>query len=387
MSGGVLGQVVDGVSHAVNTALEHPLQTAALVAAAIYAPELLASTGGETATGAGLADASFAGAGGTFDATAAGLSGAGETTAGITGGTADTLASQPSMYSLSTNGTSGLTIPGTVNSAGFSQGLGLQPVFTGAGEGLTGGVGDTILTGSGTLPTGLSSIATDAGSTLAATNPALIDAMAQTAGGTMSTAAQLASAAAALKNAGTLLGSGSSSGGGGGSSGFAQPAGITGGTSGSGQDTTPAYNENLKMMGNYLNPTQSVNTSGIVPSYRSMSSPMSAKRGGEIHDRMGHPEYPKSSLETVFSTRGGSNYVQGKGTGQSDDIDAKLADGEYVFDADIVSALGDGSNKAGAQALDKMREAIRAHKRSAPDTKIPPKARSPLSYLEERNRK
>ena len=124
-------------------------------------------------------------------------------------------------------------------------------------------------------------------------------------------------------------------------------------------------------------------------------------------------------------------YAQGKGTGQSDDIDAMLHQGDYVADADLVAALGDGSSKAGAEALekfrrsvphqehasgghavpakiadgeyvfpesfvtaigkgdnkegakilDKMREAIRAHKRSAPNSKIPPKAKSPLDYL------
>ena len=124
-------------------------------------------------------------------------------------------------------------------------------------------------------------------------------------------------------------------------------------------------------------------------------------------------------------------YAQGKGTGQSDDIDAMLHQGDYVADADLVAALGDGSSKAGAEALekfrrsvphqehasgghavpakiadgeyvfpesfvtaigkgdnkegakilDKMREAIRAHKRSAPASKIPPKSKSPLDYL------
>jgi hypothetical protein len=58
-----------------------------------------------------------------------------------------------------------------------------------------------------------------------------------------------------------------------------------------------------------------------------------------------------------------------------------LADGEYVFDADVVSALGNGSNKAGARILDKMRKEIRAHKRSAPVGKIPPPAKSPLEYM------
>lgn len=77
----------------------------------------------------------------------------------------------------------------------------------------------------------------------------------------------------------------------------------------------------------------------------------------------------------------GSHYVQGAGGGQDDLIEARLADGEYVFDADIVAALGDGSNAEGARRLDKMREAIRKHKRSAPNDKIPPKAKSPLAYF------
>jgi len=73
--------------------------------------------------------------------------------------------------------------------------------------------------------------------------------------------------------------------------------------------------------------------------------------------------------------------VSGEGDGQSDDIPAMLADGEYVIDADVVAALGNGSNKAGAEVLDKFRENIRTHKRSAHTGKIPPKAKSPLAYL------
>ena len=80
--------------------------------------------------------------------------------------------------------------------------------------------------------------------------------------------------------------------------------------------------------------------------------------------------------------RGGSpRYVSGVSPGQSDKVPAMLSDGEYVWDADTVSALGDGNNAAGAAALDKARERIRAHKRSAPVNKIPPKARAPLSYI------
>ena len=81
------------------------------------------------------------------------------------------------------------------------------------------------------------------------------------------------------------------------------------------------------------------------------------------------------------------SYVMGgRGGGQDDKVDARLSPGEYVFDADAVSALGDGSNEAGAAALDRMREAIRTHKRSAPADSIPPKAKSPLAYFAKGNK-
>ena len=79
----------------------------------------------------------------------------------------------------------------------------------------------------------------------------------------------------------------------------------------------------------------------------------------------------------------GSHYVQGAGGGQDDLIPARLADGEYVFDAEIVAALGDGSNREGARRLDAMREAIRKHKRSGSLKKIPPAAKNPLAYFKE----
>jgi hypothetical protein len=52
---------------------------------------------------------------------------------------------------------------------------------------------------------------------------------------------------------------------------------------------------------------------------------------------------------------------QGQGDGQSDDVDAKLSKGEYVFDAHTVSALGNGSNDAGAKRLDELRANLRKH--------------------------
>jgi hypothetical protein len=70
----------------------------------------------------------------------------------------------------------------------------------------------------------------------------------------------------------------------------------------------------------------------------------------------------------------------GKATG-GQVVPAKIADGEYVFPAAFVTALGGGDNKRGAEILDGLREKLRAHKRSAPLSKIPPKAKSPLEYI------
>ena len=127
--------------------------------------------------------------------------------------------------------------------------------------------------------------------------------------------------------------------------------------------STPTM-DNPLMQGNYSALTNAglqlmSGNSGALPSF---------KKGGNVHV----PE---------FITGATGHYVKGKGDGQSDDIPAMLADGEYVFDADTVAALGNGSSDAGAEVLDKMREAIRKHKRSAPVDKIPPKAKSPLEYL------
>jgi hypothetical protein len=119
-----------------------------------------------------------------------------------------------------------------------------------------------------------------------------------------------------------------------------------------------------------------------------------AAHGGQIHPRLMKVLHerggelvpgPENRLYMRHAKRGFA--VEGPGTGQSDDIPTMLSQDEYVIDADTVAALGDGSSKAGAEALDKMREEIRRHKRSAPVDKIPPKAKSPLEYLKMAKRK
>ena len=76
-----------------------------------------------------------------------------------------------------------------------------------------------------------------------------------------------------------------------------------------------------------------------------------------------------------------SRYVSGDGDGQADKIPAMLSDGEYVMDAESVSALGNGSSKAGAKRLDEFRMNLRKHKRSAPVGKIPPKTKKLNKYM------
>ena len=60
-----------------------------------------------------------------------------------------------------------------------------------------------------------------------------------------------------------------------------------------------------------------------------------------------------------------SRHVQGPGDGTSDSIPARLANGEYVIDAQTVSMLGNGDNGSGAKVLDAMRHNIRKHKGQA----------------------
>lgn len=80
--------------------------------------------------------------------------------------------------------------------------------------------------------------------------------------------------------------------------------------------------------------------------------------------------------------RGGLSAVAGPGTGRSDDIPARLSDGEYVLDAESVSLLGDGSAKAGAAKLDQMRENIRRQKGGAlSQGRISPNAKMPEQYM------
>jgi len=138
----------------------------------------------------------------------------------------------------------------------------------------------------------------------------------------------------------------------------------------------------LKQVGPSPSQQRSLQQMSVIPQLAALlhSRGMRLAEGGQPDHT--HPHYDGTPL---FRTGGldslGGKYVEGKGDGTSDDIAAMLANGEYVFSADVVSALGNGSNKAGAKELDHMVQAIRARARSAPPDKLPPDAKSPLEYL------
>jgi hypothetical protein len=81
--------------------------------------------------------------------------------------------------------------------------------------------------------------------------------------------------------------------------------------------------------------------------------------------------YTSSGALTSSYARGG--YLDGAGDGMSDSIPAtiegkqpaRLADGEFVVPADVVSHIGNGSSKAGSKRLyamlDKVRKARTGH--------------------------
>ena len=101
-------------------------------------------------------------------------------------------------------------------------------------------------------------------------------------------------------------------------------------------------------------------------------TPIGRAKGGSI-----------STHDTAQQPR--SLAVKGPGTGRSDDIPARLSDGEYVMDAETVALLGDGSSKAGADKLDRFRVNVRKHKgKSLAAGRFSVAAKQPEAYLKGR---
>jgi hypothetical protein len=85
--------------------------------------------------------------------------------------------------------------------------------------------------------------------------------------------------------------------------------------------------------------------------------------------RMSQPAFNEGAVGGMpqFASGGQPRFLSGGGDGMSDSIkatiegnqEARLADGEFVIPADVVSHLGNGSSKAGAKQLYSMMDRVR----------------------------
>jgi hypothetical protein len=111
-----------------------------------------------------------------------------------------------------------------------------------------------------------------------------------------------------------------------------------------------------------------------VPAYQSPEqrlglNPFYAHARGELDARYAPPAegMARGGLSHLGGYSDGGRMLKGPGDGMSDDIPAsisgkqpaRLADGEFVVPADVVSHLGNGSTDAGAKKLYKMMAAVR----------------------------
>jgi hypothetical protein len=110
-------------------------------------------------------------------------------------------------------------------------------------------------------------------------------------------------------------------------------------------------------------------------------------KGGLNRAEAGNPATSRtrgglSDLAMSMAAPRAQGYLRGPGSGMSDDIPARLSDGEYVMDAHTVAMLGDGSPDEGARRLDAFRTNLRKHKGQAmAKGKLPPRAKRPEAYL------
>jgi hypothetical protein len=102
--------------------------------------------------------------------------------------------------------------------------------------------------------------------------------------------------------------------------------------------------------------------------------------GGSVDDESGMDEgrglglgnlsngFMNRGSTPAYATGGQPRFLSGGGDGMSDSIkaningtqEARLADGEFVIPADVVSHLGNGSSKAGAKRLYSMMDKVRS---------------------------
>ena len=116
--------------------------------------------------------------------------------------------------------------------------------------------------------------------------------------------------------------------------------------------------------GEYLFFEPGVVAAPVTPAVTVPSGALQFAEGGDVDDDMVRHliEYRKGGGHN------GPGKVKGIGSGQEDKIPAWLSDGEYVWSAQDVADLGDGSTDEGVRRLDKMRQMVR-HRAGRKDVK------------------
>jgi hypothetical protein len=94
-----------------------------------------------------------------------------------------------------------------------------------------------------------------------------------------------------------------------------------------------------------VNTTYAYNPAQYAMPYAPYVPPVSKRQGGGVESLMG---YKKGSPASYPRKTG---HIAGPGTGTSDDVPAMLSDGEFVFTAKAVRAMGNGSRRAGAKRM------------------------------------
>jgi hypothetical protein len=167
----------------------------------------------------------------------------------------------------------------------------------------------------------------------------------------------------ALKAAGSQFGSGSAS---------AIYGGVTGGMALDEMETQKLQADlaNAKSQDEYNEIMGRIEASKQRGIAAMRANPYQFAYGGSVDDEVGFDNFNNYMSGGIASmAKGGMapKFLSGGGDGMSDDIPAtingkqpaRLADGEFVIPADVVSHLGNGSSKAGAKQLYSMMDKVR----------------------------
>jgi hypothetical protein len=141
--------------------------------------------------------------------------------------------------------------------------------------------------------------------------------------------------------------------------------------------------ERMSMMNTAMNPQGGLYPQGMIdktqyatPTQRPASAEM--VMDAPAYERSNPMLMAKGGIADLGGYSDGGRMLKGPGDGMSDSIPgviankqpARLADGEFVVPADVVSHLGNGSTDAGAKRLyammDKVRKARTGKKKQAP---------------------